>query len=837
MSVGVAVRHFLCCRLLPLLYGEPVTCILPVVLLNRYRQMGDPVVLQIDCTRGINAGVSISAVRRNVVAAAGATVVVSNESGAQLCTLRGHSGPISCLRVSRTGRLLATGQRAKASGKGAGGVLAGADVCVWGLDDVCGADPVADPAPLHTFEEYDGGVASLDFSDDDRLLIAAGVHTQDAITIWDLSTGGIVAKSSRLPDPVCAVRFGGWVLDMKRRATSLYQFITAGRGGLSVWALEPRTGRLGRDDVGPAGAPVRDYISAEVQAQQSPSAPNSMAHACLGTTSGDIVIVDITARAIRHVVSVAGGAVTSICLTCSTSSQPTLIAAGTADGSVVVLQLRNRESSSSNATTKPVLVQRAIRLDEGVVWSVSAFSSSSWLASTSSGALFEISSTPDPAVSETASLDMRSSATTRQAVGLASQLLYRGAGATWGGAGSSKCSGASPLALLAFSIPSIASTLIDSTSLGNVTAVATCPVDAGRFATASSDCVLRVWDTSTGNARVTDAIIAMGAGHPTCITFPTTEFHISGWRDGGIRAYRVADSGDEEPRTTTSTHGMLTTTTSSTSAGHARVPTAPRKEQHSERDALLWMIPGAHPPSVSAFGGAPTVGRVPAEDAGSAALSSAVIEGVTALVLTRNQRRLVSSGGNGVVRVWDVRTRELLCHFVEHAGIVTGLQLSPDDSTLLCVGSDRACVTLDLRLGRRVSRQIQRLYGLCGVTLCGERAVTASSDGRLALWETQAEEYGRGGVADGPLSVLGPGHAPAPATCVASANLHVVFASGGGDGRVLVWDGTSGLLLSAARVHAAASVNALAWTADDRQIISVGDDGVVAVINVYFPGE
>ena len=72
--------------------------------------------------------------------------------------------------------------------------------------------------------------------------------------IWDLATGAIVTTLTQQPKPTLVVNFGGWTRDVKRRDTGLYQFVTAGLGGVMLWSLNPLDGSTKVDNV--SAAPV-----------------------------------------------------------------------------------------------------------------------------------------------------------------------------------------------------------------------------------------------------------------------------------------------------------------------------------------------------------------------------------------------------------------------------------------------------------------------------------------------------------------------------------------------------------------------------------------------------
>lgn len=146
-----------------------------------------------------------------------------------------------------------------------------------------------------------------------------------------------------------------------------------------------------------------------------------------------------------------------------------------------------------------------------------------------------------------------------------------------------------------------------------------------RFATASSDGTLRVWDIveyamiCTARARKEQE----RGTTPQCLVF--ANILISGWSDGRLLAHS-AETGDS-----------------------------------------LWILDNAH--------------------AG----------GVTALALSNNRRFVMSGGPAGEVRLWELRSRELISHLKEHKQKVTSIALFEDDTLCLSGSRDRCILRWDLR--------------------------------------------------------------------------------------------------------------------------------------------
>lgn len=171
----------------------------------------------------------------------------------QQAFLRGHDSDASCMAVSASGRLMATGQC---------GV--NADVCVWDLTT---------GELKFRLSEHDEGIAAVAFSPDERLLVSCGIEPDGKIFAWDAETGCIVANGMCAPADCKAVAFSPIVRDGAH-----YTFATAG-SDVVIWGVDAVRGLIGGQKCG-VGHTKRVYCSAVF----SPDG------ACVyaGSTSGDV---------------------------------------------------------------------------------------------------------------------------------------------------------------------------------------------------------------------------------------------------------------------------------------------------------------------------------------------------------------------------------------------------------------------------------------------------------------------------------------------------------------------------------------------------------------------
>jgi len=138
--------------------------------------------------------------------------------------LRAHNDYVTCVAVSKSGQLLASGQRGNDP-----------NAYVWDFER---------KSVLYTLEEHDGHVQALAFSHDEKILASIGSSEDHKLLLWDMSTGAVIASSCKLPTGTLCVCWGGFIRDIKRRDTDRYLLCTAGSEGLLMWELDPYSGEL-----------------------------------------------------------------------------------------------------------------------------------------------------------------------------------------------------------------------------------------------------------------------------------------------------------------------------------------------------------------------------------------------------------------------------------------------------------------------------------------------------------------------------------------------------------------------------------------------------------------
>lgn len=113
--------------------------------------------------------------------------------------------------------------------------------------------------------------------------------------------------------------------------------------------------------------------------------------------------------------------------------------------------------------------------------------------------------------------------------------------------------------------------------------------------------------------------------------------------------------------------------------------------------------------------------------------------GVTALAVTPDNRCVVSGGGDGKLRIWDISssTQVLVATTSQHKGAITEICISKDRAECLTASVDGSCILWDL------SKYIQKKVILAATQFMAvqyrpdeAQILTAGSDRKLGYWET-----------------------------------------------------------------------------------------------------
>ncbi|HHG85632.1 MAG TPA: NACHT domain-containing protein, partial [Bacteroidetes bacterium] len=192
-------------------------------------------------------------------------------------------------------------------------------------------------------------------------------------------------------------------------------------------------------------------------------------------------------------------------------------------------------------------------------------------------------------------------------------------------------------------------------------------------------------------------------------------------------------------------------------------------------------------------------------------------DSVRSVTFSPDGTRLVSSGEDGMVCLWDASTGEGLETFNGHEGSIHSVEFSPDGSRLASGGTDGIVRLWDAATGEELKIFKGHLDSVYSVVFSpdGIRLASGGEDSTVRLWDiTTGEELG-----------LFKGHKGSVRSVVFSPD-GTQLASGGEDGTLRLWDIATGEELKIFKGHLD-SVYSVAFSADGNRLASGGFDGIL----------
>ena len=191
---------------------------------------------------------------------------------------------------------------------------------------------------------------------------------------------------------------------------------------------------------------------------------------------------------------------------------------------------------------------------------------------------------------------------------------------------------------------------------------------------------------------------------------------------------------------------------------------------------------------------------------------------VNGLIYCREPEQILTGSRDGSIRRWDRTTGEILLRWFPHESYATMIRVSPDGSKVLSYGA-RLVAESHVTTGKPTVEWERHVGSVeaCAWMPDGVRAVSASSDGTLRVWDTQTGKSLRTitGANLGAWSLaVSPDGARAAAGCK--------------DGVLREFSLADGELLREMKGHLG-YVRAVAYTSDGSRLFSSADDGSVRI--------
>ncbi|CAF4666857.1 unnamed protein product, partial [Rotaria socialis] len=112
--------------------------------------------------------------------------------------------------------------------------------------------------------------------------------------------------------------------------------------------------------------------------------------------------------------------------------------------------------------------------------------------------------------------------------------------------------------------------------------------------------------------------------------------------------------------------------------------------------------------------------------------------GVTAVTVTNDCRRIISGGGEGMIRIWQInpKSREILATMKEHKNAVVAIRINKSDTECVTASLDGTCIIWNLKRFARTQVLFENTLFQCVAYHPEEyHILTGGSDRKVAYWE------------------------------------------------------------------------------------------------------
>jgi WD40 repeat protein len=115
------------------------------------------------------------------------------------------------------------------------------------------------------------------------------------------------------------------------------------------------------------------------------------------------------------------------------------------------------------------------------------------------------------------------------------------------------------------------------------------------------------------------------------------------------------------------------------------------------------------------------------------------IEGVT---ITPDGTKIVSYDAHYTIKVWDIRTREILLTLTGHTSFVRGIAITPDGTKIVSASDDWTIKVWDIRTGKNLASHYGHYSSVKSVAITpdGTKIVSCSHDNTIKVWNIKTGE-------------------------------------------------------------------------------------------------
>jgi WD40 repeat protein len=208
---------------------------------------------------------------------------------------------------------------------------------------------------------------------------------------------------------------------------------------------------------------------------------------------------------------------------------------------------------------------------------------------------------------------------------------------------------------------------------------------------------------------------------------------------------------------------------------------------------------------------------------------------VTAIAITGDGRRVVSGGGEGNIKIWNIENPKKQVFegvLKEHRGKVTCIKIRKDDQQCISASTDGSCIIWNLKeFTRAAMLQANTLFYAVSYHPQEIQVITSGSDRKIGYWDLhdgaqirEVDAAAAGNINGIDIAVGGYGdNGVLP---------NYAFVTCGGDKLVKLWLYNQGIVTHVGRGHST-DISKVRISPDQKYIVSVGIDG--SILRWRFP--
>uniref|UniRef100_H2Y477 Uncharacterized protein n=1 Tax=Ciona savignyi TaxID=51511 RepID=H2Y477_CIOSA len=204
-------------------------------------------------------------------------------------------------------------------------------------------------------------------------------------------------------------------------------------------------------------------------------------------------------------------------------------------------------------------------------------------------------------------------------------------------------------------------------------------------------------------------------------------------------------------------------------------------------------------------------------------INNAHNSGVTAIATTADSKRIISGGGEGQVRVWDLefnpKRQYLRGAMKEHKSSIKCIKVRPMKNECVTASADGTCIIWDLdRFVRNQMVMSNTLFQCVCYHPKGIQVITSGTDRKVAYWESYDGSQIREVEGSKTGSINGMDISPDGRELI----------TGGDDKIIKVWDYNDGVVTRVGEGHSG-NINRVKMCPNLAYIVSVSEDGAILI--------